>query len=58
MNFLASECLYTGLDTVFTDVRPDPAPGAVNWYLVRGLNSCGNGTYGSPQRDLEIGPCP
>jgi hypothetical protein len=58
MNFLTAECLYTGSGATFTDVRPNPAPGTVYWYLVRGRNSCGTGTYGSPQRDSEIQACP
>ena len=42
----------------FADSRSGPASGAAYWYLVRGLNSCGSGTYGTPQRDTQIPACP
>ena len=58
MNFPAAECLYTDVAATFADVRPDPPPGAVYWYLVRGRNTCGTGTYGSPSRDSQIPACP
>jgi hypothetical protein len=58
MNYPAAECLYTGVAATFTDVRPNPPPGTVNWYLVRGRNSCGTGTYGSPQIDSQVPACP
>jgi N-acetylneuraminic acid mutarotase len=54
----SSTCLQSSAATTFTDARPDPPEGAGFLYIVRGRNSCGIGTYGTVQRDSEIGPCP
>jgi hypothetical protein len=51
-------CLMTGPGTGFDDARPDPDVGTGSWYLVRGRNSCGVGTFGSAQRDTTIAACP
>jgi hypothetical protein len=58
LDFAASVCLQTSGPTSYSDARPDPSIGSVYWYLVRGRNSCGTGTYGSPLRDVTIAPCP
>jgi hypothetical protein len=58
LDFTASICLQTNGPAGYSDTRPDPLPGSVYWYLVRGRNSCGTGTYGSPPRDSTIAPCP
>lgn len=40
-------CLGSDLtDTVILD-RANPAPGDAYWYVVRGVNACGHGPYGS-----------
>ena len=40
-------CLGSDLaDTAILD-RADPATGDAFWYLVRGVNACGHGPYGS-----------
>jgi hypothetical protein len=45
--FTRAGCLISGLnDTPFTDSRPGPAPGEAFYYLARGRNGCGVGTYG------------
>lgn len=45
--FAGAGCLTTGLpDTPFTDSRSGPAPGEAFYYLARGRNGCGVGTYG------------
>jgi hypothetical protein len=58
MNFPASVCLQMGGGTTYGDARPDPAVGTGYWYLARARNSCGNGTYGTSERDTSIPPCP
>jgi N-acetylneuraminic acid mutarotase len=57
-NFASAACLQSSSATSYSDARPGPAPGAAFWYLCRGRNSCGQGTYGSPQRDSGIPACP
>ena len=57
-SFLPGACLETGLGSTYSDIRPDPAPEEGFWYLVRGTNSCGAGTFGSTERDAAISPCP
>jgi hypothetical protein len=48
-------CLANSLaDTPFTDSRPGPPVGQAAYYLVRGRNACGLGTYG----DSSLGPDP
>jgi len=51
-------CLMTGGPPFFDDARPDPAPGAVSWYLARARNGCGTATWGSPDADARITACP
>jgi hypothetical protein len=58
LSFSASSCLQTSGENGFDDLRADPARGTGYWYLVRGRNSCGIGTYGSAQRDAAIVSCP
>jgi len=54
----SSTCLFSGASTSFLDSRPDPPRGESVWYLVRARNSCGVGTYGTPQRDQSATSCP
>lgn len=58
LNFGASTCLQSAGGNSYSDARPDPAEGAGFWYLSRGKNSCGTGTYGTTLRDTSIPPCP
>jgi len=60
-------CLTAGVpDTPFTDTRPGPPMGQAVYYLVRGRNGCGLGTYGDsgqtpdPRDALDAGTptCP
>jgi hypothetical protein len=51
-------CLWVGTAATYADARPDPDAGSGFWYLVRGRNSCGVGTYGTALRDKSIGSCP
>jgi thrombospondin type 3 repeat protein len=47
--------------TAWIDPRPDPAPGQGYYYLIRGQNVCGAGTYGSATGGSERTPaaaCP
>ena len=53
-----SVCLQSGGGASFTDTRADPAVGTVFWYLVRAVNVCGIGTYGTSQEDASIMACP
>ncbi len=55
--FASASCLLFDAPTTFNDGRPDPPVGSAFWYLVRGLNTCGSGTYGTSQRDAEINTC-
>lgn len=54
----SSACLFSGASTSSLDPRPDPPRGEGVWYLVRARNSCGVGTYGTPQRDQSVSSCP
>ncbi len=54
----AATCLRSSPLTSFEDARPDPPQDAAYWYLVRGRNACGAGSYGTPARDASIPPCP
>jgi hypothetical protein len=56
--FSPADCLQNSTAVIFSDVRPAPATGTGIWYLVRGQNSCGTGTYGSTLRDTSIPACP
>jgi hypothetical protein len=64
--FDLAACLAVGVDDVpFDDSRADPATGEAYYYLVRGRNACGTGSYGDSTlavdpRDLldTSGPCP
>src|SRR5262245_24053402 len=65
--FARAACPATPLDdTPFTATRPSPAPGQAAYYLVRGRNSCGMGSYGDSGRspdprdplDAGIPACP
>jgi hypothetical protein len=48
VNFSLGACLQPGLGSPnTTDLRDDPSPAGEYWYLVRGRNSCGTGTYGA-----------
>jgi len=63
MDFSAATCLQPLGPNSFSDPRPNPAAGAAYWYLARGKNSCGIGTYGASSfgpsyRDESIPPCP
>ncbi len=51
-------CLWSGMAATQADARPDPDAVSGFWYLVRGRNSCGMGTYGSSLRDASVAPCP
>jgi hypothetical protein len=47
--------------TVFADPQGDPAPGSAFYYLVRGQNVCGSGTWGFDSSVVERQPntdCP
>ncbi len=64
--FARAECLAASLpDTPFADSEPGPANDGF-WYLVRGRNTCGEGTYGDgsgspdPRQPLDAGSvaCP
>jgi hypothetical protein len=58
LNFASGSCLQTGGGTSYSDTRADPSAGSGYWYLTRGRNSCGVGTYGTSQRDTGIPSCP
>ena len=58
ISFPAASCLQSGGPSSYSDVRPDPATGTAYWYLARGRNSCGTGTYGTVPRDTNIPACP
>lgn len=57
-DFLSGVCLQPGGATTYTETRPDPAVRNAYWYLARGRNSCGVGTYGTSQQDTSIPSCP
>jgi List-Bact-rpt repeat protein len=55
-------CLSNNLATAgYSDVRPDPAPGAGYYYITRAQGACGPGTYGfasaGPER-VPTAACP
>jgi hypothetical protein len=58
VSFSPATCLQSSTVATFSDVRPAPAIGTGFWYLVRGRNSCGTGSYGSAERDAGIPACP
>ncbi len=53
-------CLESGTADATTEDLQDPAPGAGAYYLVRGRNACGVGTYGftSGGRERDPSACP
>jgi hypothetical protein len=56
--FGSAACLQSSGPPSYSDVRPDPGLNLGFWYLSRGRNSCGLGTYGSVPRDSTIPACP
>ena len=58
INFSAAICLQSSGPASFSDSRPKPTLGNGFWYLARGRNSCGIGTYGSTARDTSVPSCP
>jgi hypothetical protein len=40
-------CLQDGLQSGFTTDGQTPPVGEIYWYLIRGVNACGAGSYGS-----------
>lgn len=58
VDYGATTCLQTGQATSHADARADPPQGTGYWYIVRGRNTCGSGTYGSTARDSQILSCP
>ena len=56
--FSTASCLQGGGPASYSDIRPDPTLNNAYWYLARGRNSCGTGTYGSAPRDTTIPACP
>lgn len=58
-NYEAGVCLETHGDNNFLlSGVPVPAPGTVHWFLIRARNSCGSTSWGSPQADAGMPPCP
>jgi len=57
---LSESCLVTGLGADTTTDASIPALNAGFWYLVRGANVCGTGTYGNESGGPErlTGACP
>src|SRR6267142_1197582 len=55
--FSSAACVLEGGGTSFPDTRPAPPAGQAYWYLARGENSCGAGTYGTSQQDTAILAC-
>lgn len=52
-------CVAPGLsEPSWNDPRPAPASAGGDWYLARGRNACGNGTYGRTSRGIERVPPP
>lgn len=47
----AEQCLIDDVETSFFADGDVPTPGDSFWYLVRGENACGSGTYGSEALD-------
>jgi hypothetical protein len=58
IGFASASCLQTGGPNSYPDSRPAPTPGHGFWYLARGRNACGLGSFGSAARDLSIPACP
>jgi len=66
--FTSISCITSGLaSSLWVDARPDPPIGDADYYLVRGVNACGPGTYGdgTASPDLRylldnpaLTPCP
>jgi hypothetical protein len=56
----ASEiCLASGLVGTATTDANRPSPGQGSWYLVRGRNDCGDGTYGQAATGTRVSSiCP
>ncbi len=47
--FSGAACAAAGVGVAsLADPLPDPSPGSGTWYLVRGRNGCGSGTYSEP----------
>jgi hypothetical protein len=56
--FSGATCLANDLaDTPYDDASASPPVGDGYWYLVRGQNACGTGTYGRSALDAAS-PCP
>ena len=58
ISFATASCLQSSSSTTCSDSRPGPPSGTALWYLTRGRNACGTGTYGSAARDTGIPSCP
>ncbi len=62
LDLSAASCLQTAGPNSYNDSRPSPALATSYWYLARGANSCGVGTYGvgsfGLDRDGIIPACP
>jgi cysteine-rich repeat protein len=58
LEFGSAACVQSNGGASYVEVRPDPSLGSAYWYLARGRNSCGVGTYGTSQEDSSIPPCP
>jgi concanavalin A-like lectin/glucanase superfamily protein/beta-propeller repeat-containing protein/slime mold repeat-containing protein len=57
INFATATCLQRGGTVPHSDTQGAPAMGYVRVYIVRARNSCGVGTYGSPQVDTALVSC-
>ena len=61
-SFSGASCLDGAvIGVLWSDPRPDPVEGGGFYYLVRGANLCGSGTYGSMTGGAERvpgTPCP
>ncbi|HEU5180159.1 MAG TPA: MopE-related protein, partial [Candidatus Polarisedimenticolia bacterium] len=58
LTFTPASCVQSSSSTTYADSRPGPTTGTAFWYLTRGRNACGTGTYGSTPRDTGIPSCP
>ncbi|ANM29005.1 hypothetical protein ABI59_04425 [Acidobacteria bacterium Mor1] len=57
--FANGTCLAGGLaDATYVDSRPLPPVGDGDYYLIRGINACGDGNYGAGREALEPAVCP
>ena len=55
----ATACILGDLNTPdYTDADPDPAPGDGVFYLVRAVNTCGDGGWGPDRAVLDPLTCP